>query len=52
MCTADVYFKGLVTVLICTLIFVIIAIPLILRKVPRNTIYGFRTPTTLANDFI
>lgn len=45
-------FKTLVTILICDFIFAIISIPLILRKVPRNVIYGFRTGTTLKNDFI
>ena len=45
-------FKGLVTILVCDLIFAIIAIPLILRKVPRNVVYGFRTRSTLENDFV
>jgi hypothetical protein len=45
-------FKALVTILICNAIFVMIAIPLILRKVPRNIIYGFRTRATLSGDFI
>lgn len=49
---ADVYFKGLVTVLICTLIFAVVAIPLALRKIPRNSIYGFRTQATLSDDFV
>lgn len=47
-----VLFKGLVTILVCDLIFAIIAIPLILRKVPRNVVYGFRTRSTLENDFV
>ena len=46
------FFKGLVTVLVCDALFVILAIPLILRKVPRNVIYGFRTCATLADDFV
>jgi uncharacterized membrane protein len=45
-------FKGLVTILVCDLIFAIIAIPLILRKVPRNVVYGFRTQLTLENEFV
>ena len=45
-------FKGLVTILACDLIFAIIAIPLILRKVPRNVVYGFRIRSTLENDFV
>jgi len=48
----SVYDKGLITICLCTLVFALIAIPLILRKVPRNPVYGFRTPTTLSNDFI
>jgi hypothetical protein len=44
--------KSLVTILACDIIFAIIAIPLILRKVPRNIVYGFRTRLTLENDFV
>ncbi|MFH0785574.1 MAG: SdpI family protein [Pseudomonadota bacterium] len=29
-----------------------IAIPLVLRKVPRNPVYGFRTPATMSDDDI
>jgi hypothetical protein len=47
-----VFFKGLVTVLALDLLMVVLAIPLILRKVPRNVIYGFRTCATLADDFV
>lgn len=46
------FFKGLVTVLVIDFIFVVLSIPLILRKVPRNVVYGFRTCATLANDFV
>ena len=45
-------FKVLVTILACDVIFAIIAIPLILRKVPRNVVYGFRTRATLKDDFV
>ena len=45
-------FKGLVTILACDFLFAILAIPLILRKVPRNVVYGFRTRATLEDDFI
>jgi uncharacterized membrane protein len=45
-------FKALMTILVCNIIFVIIAIPLILKKVPRNVVYGFRTRATLENDFV
>ena len=46
------FFKGLVTVLVCDALFVILGIPLILRKVPRNVVYGFRTCRTLSDDFV
>ena len=46
------FFKGLVTVLAIDFIFVVLSIPLILRKVPRNVVYGFRTCATLADDFV
>ena len=44
--------KALVTVLACDALFALIAIPLVLRKVKPNVIYGFRTPTTLSNDVV
>jgi hypothetical protein len=47
-----VYFKGLVTILGCAGLFAALAIPLALRKVPRNGLYGFRTPKTLSDDAI
>jgi len=46
----DVYDKSLVTMLACTTIVFVLAIPLIARKVPRNRIYGFRTRTTLSAE--
>jgi len=45
-------FKTLVTILVCDAVFVIISIPLILRKVPRNIVYGFRIRATLEDDFV
>jgi uncharacterized membrane protein len=36
----------------CAALFALIAIPLILRKIPRNVVYGFRTPKTLSSDEI
>ena len=45
-------FKAFITIFVCNIIFVIIAIPLILKKVPRNVVYGFRTRVTLKNDFV
>lgn len=42
--------KGLITVLACAAVFVAAAIPLVLRKVPRNPVYGYRTRSTLGSD--
>jgi uncharacterized membrane protein len=42
--------KGLITILACSVLMAVLAVPLILRKVPRNGIYGFRTHTTLRDD--
>jgi uncharacterized membrane protein len=47
-----VFFKGLITVLAVDALFVVLSIPLILRKVPRNGVYGFRTCATLSDDFV
>jgi uncharacterized membrane protein len=47
-----VFFKGLVTVLVIDSLFVVLSIPLILRRVPRNIVYGFRTCATLSDDFV
>jgi hypothetical protein len=44
------YLKTLITLLILNVVFVLIAIPLILRKIPRNFLYGFRVKATLEND--
>ena len=46
------FFKGLVTVLVIDFVFVVLSIPLILRKVPRNIVYGFRTCATVSDDFV
>ncbi len=46
----SVYEKGLVTVLALQALFVALAIPLVLRKVPRNRVYGYRTCATLRDD--
>jgi uncharacterized membrane protein len=48
----NIYFKGYVSILFCAGIFVVLAIPLILRKIPRNVIYGYRTARTLGSDKI
>ncbi len=47
-----IYEKGLVTILAVDAVLALISIPLLLRKVPRNVIYGYRTRSTLADDFI
>ena len=52
MGASSVYFKSLITILSCAALFAAIAIPLSLRKIPRNGAYGFRTPKTLSNDAI
>ncbi len=46
----NIYDKGFVTVLAVSALFIVIAIPLVLRRIPRNIVYGFRTRTTMAND--
>lgn len=48
----DVYDKGVMMVLVCNAIYCLVSIPLILRKVPRNPVYGYRTRLTLSNDKI
>lgn len=46
----SIFEKGLITVCASCALFAIISIPLILRKVPRNPVYGYRTRTTLSDD--
>jgi uncharacterized membrane protein len=48
----EVAYKALVTVLAVDVLIALISIPLILRKVPRNWVYGVRTPATLKSDEI
>jgi uncharacterized membrane protein len=48
----SVFDKGFVTLLACSGLLIVLAIPLALRKVPRNVVYGFRTRATMANDEI
>ncbi|MEN6319819.1 MAG: SdpI family protein [Syntrophaceae bacterium] len=45
-----VFDKGFITVCVCCAVFVVISLPLIFRKVPRNPVYGYRTRATLQND--
>src|SRR6266566_9417400 len=44
--------KGVITIVVCASVFALLAIPLMLRKVPRNVIYGYRTRATLSDDFV
>lgn len=44
-----VYEKGLVTVLALDALFVLLSIPLLIRKVGPNVVYGYRTRATLAD---
>jgi uncharacterized membrane protein len=44
--------KGFITLLACSGLLIVVAIPLALRRVPRNVVYGFRTRATMANDGI
>ena len=48
----SVFDKGILTILGCALLLVLLAIPLILRRVPRNIVYGFRTRATLSDDYV
>jgi uncharacterized membrane protein len=38
------------TVMACDALFIVLAIPLMLRKVPPNVVYGYRTRATLTNE--
>lgn len=46
----DIHDKSLITILGVSLLLVALAVPLALRLVPRNAVYGFRTRATMAND--
>ncbi len=48
----SIYDKGFFTIVACAVLLILIAIPLVLRKVPRNCIYGFRTRATMGDDDI
>lgn len=45
-----IYEKGLIAVLACDALFVALSIPLLLRKVPPNVVYGYRTRATLGDE--
>lgn len=38
--------------LLTGVLFIVIALPMILGRVPRNGLYGFRTPKTMGSDAI
>jgi uncharacterized membrane protein len=46
----DIHDKSLITVLGVSLLLVMVAVPLALRRVPRNAVYGFRTRATMQED--
>lgn len=48
----SVFEKGLITILGCALLFALLAVPLLLRRIPRNPVYGFRTASTLHDDSV
>jgi uncharacterized membrane protein len=48
----SIYDKGFITIIACAALLIVVAIPLALRKIPRNVIYGYRTRATMANDEI
>lgn len=44
--------KNLVMMMALDFLGVLIAVPLARRRVPPNPLYGFRTPTTLRDEFV
>ena len=46
----SIYDKGLFTILAVSALLIVVAIPLALRRIPRNVAYGFRTRATMADD--
>ncbi len=48
----SIFDKGFVTILACAALLILAAIPLALRKVPRNLVYGYRTRATMADAAI
>jgi len=46
----NIFDKGFVTILGCSVLVILVAVPLALRKIPRNAAYGFRTRATMADD--
>lgn len=50
MAIENLELKGLVSVLTVGTGMVLLSIPLVLKIVPRNRFYGYRTPYTLSDD--
>lgn len=48
----SIYDKAFFTALGLAAVLIVVAVPLALRKVPRNVVYGFRTRATMADDEI
>jgi uncharacterized membrane protein len=48
----DALEHALITLLSCAGLLLVLALPLVLRKVPRNRVYGFRTRATLNDDLL
>lgn len=48
----SIFDKGFFTIIACAVLLILVALPLALRKVPRNVVYGYRTRATMANDEI
>lgn len=48
----SIFAKGFFTILGVSIVVFLAAIPLALRKIPRNMVYGFRTRATMADDAI
>ena len=44
------YDKGFYTILGVAALLVAVALPLALRRIPRNAVYGYRTRATMADD--
>jgi uncharacterized membrane protein len=45
-----VFDKGIYTILGISVLLIVLAVPLALRKVPRNPVYGYRTRAAMASD--
>ena len=48
----NVFDKSLITVLVCDALFILVAMPLALRKVRPNPVYGYRTCATLSDEVL